>query len=200
MSASAVWNAIRLNNEPAKNHTEYGRFPAPLAKSSVAGRPLWLIAKHENSRAEVFTIHPGSVRETLPIFSHEEEAQMFLWLGAPGAGWRTRETTARELVWLLCGPYADVGKVALDPVPLFGGGRRYGRAGCRRLRRRGGSGHGTKQCDVTNSRSVNDKLGADLSSDNEESGGSTAQNRRASCAFRMGSSWTRDRVGPNEVS
>ena len=46
----------------------------------------------------------------------------------------------------------------------------------------------------------NDKLGVDLSSDNEESGGSTAQNRRASCACYMDSSWTRDRVGPNELS
>lgn len=69
---------------------------------------------------EVFTIHPGSYRETLPIFSHEEEAEIFLWLGAPGAGWRARETTAGELVSLLYGPCADVGKVALDPLPLFG--------------------------------------------------------------------------------
>ena len=62
----------------------------------------------------------GSGRETLPIFSHEEEAEMFLWLGAPGACWRATETTAEELVSLLCGPCANVRKMALDTLPLFG--------------------------------------------------------------------------------
>lgn len=117
----AVRDSMRLNNEPTKNHANrYGMFPAPRARSGAAGRPLWLIAKHENDRTEVLTTHPGSDRETLPIFSYEEEAEMFLWFGAPGASWRTRETTAGELVSLLRGPCADVGKVALDPLPLFG--------------------------------------------------------------------------------
>jgi hypothetical protein len=120
MWAHAVRATVRSNNEPTRNHPNCGRFLAPLFASGAAGRPLWLITKHENDRTEVFTIYPDSVRETLPIFSYEEEAEMFLWFGAPEASWRTRETTAGELVSLLCGPCADVGKVALDPLPLFG--------------------------------------------------------------------------------
>lgn len=120
VSADVVSDTARSNNEPTKNHAKYGGLSEPLVKSRAARRPLWLIAKHENGRTEVFTIHPGSDGKTLPIFSHEEEAEMFLWLGSPGAGWRARETTAGELVSLLCGPCADVGKVALDPLPLFG--------------------------------------------------------------------------------
>ncbi|MDP8974320.1 MAG: hypothetical protein M3N45_14415 [Actinomycetota bacterium] len=119
-SAHAVWNAVRSNNEPMKNHAKYGELPKTLAKSGAARRLLWLISKHENGSMEVFTIHSGSGRETLPIFSHEEEAETFLWLGSPGAGWQARETTAGELVSLLYSPCADVEKVALDPLPLFG--------------------------------------------------------------------------------
>lgn len=68
----------------------------------------------------MFTINPGTARETLPIFGHEVEAEMFLLFGKPGVAWRARETSAEELVALLCGPCANVGKVALDPLPLFG--------------------------------------------------------------------------------
>ncbi len=120
VSADAVSDAVRSNNEPTKNHAEYGGLSAPLLKGRVARRSLWLISKHENGQTEIFTIHPGSGRETLPIFSHEDEAETFLWLGVPRAGWRARETTAGVLVSLLCGPCADVGRVALDPLPLFG--------------------------------------------------------------------------------
>jgi hypothetical protein len=120
VSADAVSDAMRSSNEPAKNPATYEGIYEPLVKGRAARRPLWLISKHENGRTEVFTIHPGSGRETLPIFSHEEEAETFLWLGSPGAGWRARETTAEELVSLLYGPCAGVGTVALDPLPLFG--------------------------------------------------------------------------------
>ncbi len=79
-----------------------------------------MITKHENDRTELFTIHPNSVSETLPILSYEEEAEMFLWSGAPGASWRLRETTAGELDSLLCGSCADVRKVTFHPLPLVG--------------------------------------------------------------------------------
>jgi hypothetical protein len=108
------------SNEPAKNPAKYEGMYEPLVKARAARHPLWLISKHENGRTEVFTLHSGTSRETLPIFSHEVEAETFLWLGSPGAGWRARETTAEELVSLLYGPCAGVGKVALDPLPLFG--------------------------------------------------------------------------------
>ncbi len=80
---------------------------------------LWLIAKHENGQMKILTTNPGSERETLPIFSHEEEAEMFLWFGAAGTGWWVRETTVGELVSVLYGPCVGVKKVALDPLPMF---------------------------------------------------------------------------------
>ena len=61
----------------------------------------------------------ASWREALPVFSFEDEARMFLELGAPG-GWRVRETTAGELTSVLCGICANVDRVVLDPVPLPG--------------------------------------------------------------------------------
>lgn len=122
VSADTVSDTIRSNNELTKKHAKYRGFSAPFVESRAARRPLWLIVKQEKGWTEVFTIHPGSGRETLPIFSHEEEAEMFLWLATPGGGWRARGTTAGELVSLLHGPCADAGRVALDPLPLCGGG------------------------------------------------------------------------------
>ena len=92
-----------------------------MTRSAVARRPLWLIAKHENGRMVVLTIERGSDGETLPIFSHEEEAEIFLRLGAAGMGWEVRETTGEELISVLHGSCADVKKVALDPLPVVGG-------------------------------------------------------------------------------
>ncbi len=55
----------------------------------------------------------------LAVFGFEEEAEMFLRLGGrEGDGWRAREIGVGELVSVLDGPScADVGSVALDPVP-----------------------------------------------------------------------------------
>jgi hypothetical protein len=55
----------------------------------------------------------------LPVFSFEQEVEMFLRLGGyyDGGGWRARESSAGELVSVLCGPCADVEGVALDPHP-----------------------------------------------------------------------------------
>jgi hypothetical protein len=52
----------------------------------------------------------------LPVFSFEDEARMFLELGALD-GWRVRVTTAGELTSVLFGPCAGVRRVALDPLP-----------------------------------------------------------------------------------
>src|SRR5919112_4037216 len=93
-----------------------------MRRSSRAIRgPLWLIAKHENTRMAVHTID-CDVGETLPVFSHEEEAEAYLWLAAPvEAGWRARRTTAGELISVLYGPCAGANKVTLDPLPAFTG-------------------------------------------------------------------------------
>ena len=88
-----------------------------MARSSAQRRPLWLIANHENGRLGVLTLDPGSERETMPVFSFEEEAEAFLQLGAPGTEWRARKTTGGELISLLYGPCAGAKKATLDPLP-----------------------------------------------------------------------------------
>ncbi len=62
----------------------------------------------------------ASGREALPVFSFEDEARMFLELGAPGGDWRVRVTSGGELVSVMCGPCATVDRVVLDPIPLPG--------------------------------------------------------------------------------
>jgi hypothetical protein len=59
-----------------------------------------------------------SGEQALPVFSGEGEAEMFVWLGgADEHDWRVRETSAGELVSILYGPCAGVGRIALDPLP-----------------------------------------------------------------------------------
>lgn len=88
--------------------------------NNLAPRRFWLIAKVEAGRMSVLTTDLASGETTLPVFSFEDEARMFLELGASGDGWRVRETTAGELTSVLCGPCATVDRVVLDPIPLPG--------------------------------------------------------------------------------
>jgi hypothetical protein len=78
----------------------------------------WMIARHDaNGRLQPLCVRAGTSR-VLPVFSFEEEAEMFLLLGGyDSSGWRARESSAGELVSVLCGPLADVEGVALDPLP-----------------------------------------------------------------------------------
>ena len=79
-------------------------------------RRFWLISRHRGRRAEELLTVAGG--EALPVFSFEEEAEMFLRLGECVAGsWQVRPATSGELVSLLYGPCAGVRKVALDPPP-----------------------------------------------------------------------------------
>ena len=77
----------------------------------------WLIAEKQDKRIEVLTLHTDGTQETLPVFSSEEEAEIFLRFGGVTGGWRARESSAGELVSVLYGPCAGVRKVALDPSP-----------------------------------------------------------------------------------
>src|SRR5918994_7993205 len=74
----------------------------------------WLIAEKRNNRLEALTIRTGCGQETLPIFSSEEETELFLRFGGVAGGWRARQSSAGELVSVLSGPWAGVKKVALD--------------------------------------------------------------------------------------
>ena len=84
-------------------------------------RRLWLIVRHETHQRDVLTVEDGAGEETLPVFSFEEEAEMFVRFEEPGPGWRPMETTPGEAASVLCGPCAIVGKVALDPPPAVCG-------------------------------------------------------------------------------
>jgi hypothetical protein len=76
-----------------------------------------MLAKDDDLGAEVLLADCDG-EQALPIFSDEGEAEMFVWLeGAFEDGWRVRETSAGELVSILYGPCAGVGRVALDPSP-----------------------------------------------------------------------------------
>lgn len=77
----------------------------------------WLLAKSEDCGA-VALLTDRDGEQALPVFSGEGEAEMFVWLGgAFEDDWRIRETSAGELVSILYGPCAGVGRVALDPSP-----------------------------------------------------------------------------------
>jgi hypothetical protein len=64
---------------------------------------------------EVHTTSLGDGRLVLPVFSFEEEANLYLRHGIPGS-WRLWRTQAGELVSLLCGPCSKVELVILDPI------------------------------------------------------------------------------------
>jgi hypothetical protein len=100
-----------------------------MARGRAPRRPLWLIANHDNGRMAVLTLGPGRDEEVLPVFSFEEEAEIFLRFEMPETGWRARKTTAGELVSLLCGLCAGVRKVVLDPLPVVDGGMLFDLAG-----------------------------------------------------------------------
>ena len=83
----------------------------------------WVIAKDAKDgfgQLEVLTVDLDGTGEALPVFSFEEEAEMFLWLQTTEDGREVRETTPGQLVSILYGPCAHVRRVMLDPVPEIG--------------------------------------------------------------------------------
>ncbi len=90
-----------------------------MPKNKAAKRSFWLIATRAHSWREVLTIDAGG-QAVLPVFSFQEEGELFLCLEATEADWWPRETTTGELVSLLLGLCAGVDKVALDPLPGLG--------------------------------------------------------------------------------
>jgi hypothetical protein len=77
---------------------------------------FWLIMRHDGGSLEPLETEFTDGRRALNIFSFEEEARLFLRLGAHG-GWRVRATATGELVSILSGPCREVELVALDPLP-----------------------------------------------------------------------------------
>ena len=88
------------------------------AQGRCPGSAYWLLARNENGRLDVLAIGLAAGEEALPVFSHEEEAEMFLRLRrVEFEGWQARESTAGELISVLYGPCAGVKCVVLDPLP-----------------------------------------------------------------------------------
>jgi hypothetical protein len=87
----------------------------------------------ESGFLEVLALRLAGGEDMLPVFSFEEEAELFLALGTPDGSWLVKETAARELAsLLLSGPLSDVGRVALDPLPGRLGGSLIGLLSIRR--------------------------------------------------------------------
>ncbi len=89
-----------------------------VARGGRRHKRWWLIAKNGNSRVEFLpTGREGSCGKTLVVFGHEEEAEMFVYLGGYGDyGWRARESSSGEIVSVLYGSCSDAEGVALDPL------------------------------------------------------------------------------------
>jgi hypothetical protein len=113
-------SAARVNGASARGGTE-----------TACGVPLrgrrqryWIIAKDGLGRPacqpDLLTVDLDSTGLALPVFSFEEEAEVFLWLQTTEDGREVRETTPEQLVSILYGPCADVGRVMLDPLPEIG--------------------------------------------------------------------------------
>jgi len=94
------------------------------AVSRRAGtQKYWVIAKDAKDgfgQPDLLTVDLDGTGEALPVFSFEEEAEMFLWLQPSEEGRELREITPGQLVSILYGPCADVGRVMLDPLPEIG--------------------------------------------------------------------------------
>ena len=101
---------------------EKGRMQNKKSSRGLTRRPLWIIVRYQNNRMrDALTLDPGSHGGLLAVFSFKEEAEAFLNLleDDQRSDWRSRQTTAGELVSILLGPCAGVRGVALDPLPLF---------------------------------------------------------------------------------
>jgi hypothetical protein len=83
--------------------------------AAVRRSPFWLLVKRRRGRLEVLTTSLADGRRVLPVFSFEEEADLYLRLGIQGS-WRVRQTEIGELVSLLYCLCNKVELVALDPI------------------------------------------------------------------------------------
>jgi hypothetical protein len=79
-------------------------------------KTFWLIVQDDTDQPMIFELETGSRVKSLPIFSFEEEAQLFLRLGGLERRWRASETDATTLAETCSGTEY----VVLDPFPEIG--------------------------------------------------------------------------------
>lgn len=109
-------SAARVNGASTREGTETARGVPRRART----QRFWIIAKDAKNgfgRPDLLTVDLDGTEQALPIFSFEEEAETFHWLQTTEDGREVKETTPEQLVSILCGPCADVGRVMLDPLP-----------------------------------------------------------------------------------
>jgi hypothetical protein len=82
-----------------------------------SGSAFWLIFADEHQLMHPVTVTLPGGGEALAIFSSEEEAEMFLWLGMEGDGWRTGETSAGESSRCCAAPARRPGAWTSTPSP-----------------------------------------------------------------------------------
>ena len=115
-------SAARVDGASTREGTETARGVSRRAGT----QRYWVIAKDAKDTKDGFgqpnllTVDLDGAGEALPVFSFEEEAEMFLFLRTTEDGREVRETTPGQLVSILYGPCADVGRVMLDPLPEIG--------------------------------------------------------------------------------
>ena len=112
-------SAARVNGASTREGTETAR---GISRRAGTQR-YWVIAKDakdEFGRPDLLTVNLDGTGQALPVFSFEKEAETFLWLQTTEDGQKVRETTPEQLVSILYGPCADVGRVMLDPLPEIG--------------------------------------------------------------------------------
>ena len=107
--------------------TRKGTETAGGVPRQVGTQRYWVIARDAKDgfgrpvgQPDLLTVDLDGTGQALPVFSFEEEAEMFLWLQTTEDGREVRETTPGQLVSILYGPCAHVGRVMLDPLPEIG--------------------------------------------------------------------------------
>jgi hypothetical protein len=115
--------AERVDGASTRDDTETAR----RVPQRIETQRYWVIAKDAKDgfgrpagQPDLLTLDLDGTGQALPVFSFEEEAEMFLWLQWTEDGREVRETTPGQLVSILYGPCADVGRVMLDPLPEIG--------------------------------------------------------------------------------
>jgi hypothetical protein len=112
-------SAARVDGASTRADTETARGVPRRAGT----QRYWVIAKDAKDRfgrPDLLTVDLDGTGQALPVFSFEEEAEMFLWLQTTEEGREVRVTTPEQLVSILYGSCADVGRVILDPLPEIG--------------------------------------------------------------------------------